>query len=345
MITGGNAKVHKLETACPVKVEHKRAYQDDLGKYTLPVYPIDRETFYGLLRNKAHLIPKGLSTNTNAEISKDSENIWKGLPIDGKNYYVTLDKQGNICFPGQQSWSANAATSAAEEAEAVKKSDVQTVLDAAERLVKKLQDPTDKTRVRELIRKLNEMVDKKKGLSARVPAKTQVMLTDLRNAFVARKSKGANKTAGCAPILGEKINFIDEDRLRGDSTKTMLGADPSKATVNIPVTKKEISIGQYGYGRWPYRTGDGVNSVVCRPEGDPDLHKQNPFLGALFRSTRKRVQKPENVTRGAVEYEDEDISKHAAEAFACVNADEDACVDDEHHDIKVPYGKDGQKKP
>ena len=60
MFSGGSAKVHKLETACPVKVEHKREYQSNLGKYTLPVYPIDRETFYGLLRNKAHLIPKGL---------------------------------------------------------------------------------------------------------------------------------------------------------------------------------------------------------------------------------------------------------------------------------------------
>ena len=182
------------------------------------------------------------------------------------------------------------------------------------------------------------MVDKK-GLTARVPAKTPVVRTCER---VRRAKVQGHQRRPAVPQSRRENRFYCEDRLRGDSTKTMLGDKPEEATVNIPVTKKEISRGQYGYGRWPYKTGTGVNSVVCRPESDPDLHKQNPFLGALFRSTRKRVQEPANVTRGAVEYEQD--NKHAAEAFACVNADEDACTDAEHTDIKVLHGKDGKNK-
>ena len=63
-----------------------------------------------------------------------------------------------------------------------------------------------------------------------------------------------------------------------------------------------------------------------------------------MRMTRKRKQEAKKVVRGAIEYGHKNISEHAAQAFACVNADEDECTDNTHTDTKIPYGKNNQRK-
>ena len=88
-----------------------------------------------------------------------------------------------------------------------------------------------------------------------------------------------------------------------------------------------------------------MDSVVCRPESDPDVHKQNPFLASLMRMTRKRKQDAKEVVRGAIEYGHKDISEHAAQAFACVNADEDECTDNTHTDTKIRTARTTSAKP
>ena len=341
MIHGGRSnKVNILQTACPVKVQHVPEVRQQLGEYTLPVYPIDRDLYHKLLRNKEKLMPKGLTSIGN----HSKEDLWKGLPIDGKNYYVTLDKDGNICFPGQQSWSANQLDSAIKSTEAHDKSDVELIITVAKKLIKQT-DPGDvyHQRVSKLLAKLQQAINVRRGRRRNIPEPEQEMLTDTRNAFMATLSTGANKTAGCAPILGQVAAYDDADldsRVKGMGSRKLVGNKPSESKVNIPITELEDSQDRYGLGRWPHATGDGPESVVCRTPEDI----KNPFLSALLKKTRKIKQDPQKVARGAIEYGDKNISQHAAEGFACVNATREECEDAEYDDIKIPYGKNNSNK-
>ena len=80
--------------------------------------------------------------------------------------------------------------------------------------------------------------------------------------------------------------------------------------------------------------------MVCRT---PEEIK-NPFLQALLQKERKAKQDPEKVARGAIQYRDKNISQHAAEAFTCVNATKEECEDNTTSNIKIPYGKNNEKK-
>ena len=207
MLSGGSSKkVHVLQTGCPVKVQHKKELRKEFGDYTLPVYPINRELYHKLLRNKSQLMPAGLKQYNKHGVT--GEDIWKGLPIDGKNYYVTLDNQGNVCFPGQQSWSANQLDAAIESAESHNRSDVQSIIDVAEKLIQRTdKDDAINSRVSTLLAKLKHLLNERSGRRRSIPAPEQEMLTDTRDAFMAKLSTGANKTAGCAPVLGKEAGY------------------------------------------------------------------------------------------------------------------------------------------